>query len=117
MLSQNQLDALMEKIMNSLGDTGGSTSMICGNSGESGDGDAQDGSVCPISLTPSAILVLAGILGGVLNVNSILIDNSRQVQILLTGSLKRKTEIDKMLDAVGCKTFDEVVGAIVDRFA
>ncbi len=114
MLSQNQLDALVEKIMNSLGPIS-STSVRGGNRG--GGGDGQDGSACPISLTPSEILVLAGIFGGVLNVNSILINSEQEVQILLTGSLKRRTEMDKMLDAVGGKTFDEVMKAIVDRFA
>jgi hypothetical protein len=116
MLSQNQLDALVEKIMNSLGSN--SSSIRGGNGGGSGcDGGGQDGSACPISLTPTEILVLAGILGGVLNVNSILINTDQEVQIILTGSLKRRTEIDKMLDAVGGKTFDEVMKAIVDRFA
>ncbi len=116
MLSQNQLDTLVEKIMNSLGATGSSTGMRGGNCEGSG-GDGQSNNTCQISLTPSEILVMAGILGGVLRVNSILIDSDQEVQILLTGSLKRKTEMDKMLDAVGSKTFDEIMKAIINHFA
>jgi hypothetical protein len=47
-----------------------------------------------ISLTPSQILIIAAFLAGVLEVNSILVDKNQDVEIVLTGSLKRKTQPD-----------------------
>ncbi|ATW25579.1 hypothetical protein [Candidatus Formimonas warabiya] len=41
--------------------------------------------------SPSGILVVAGILGGVLEVSSILVDTEQLVQIVLVGSLKSRT--------------------------
>jgi hypothetical protein len=47
-----------------------------------------------ISLTPSQILIIAAFLTGVLEVNSILVDKNQDVEIVLTGSLKRKIPPD-----------------------
>lgn len=41
--------------------------------------------------SPSGILVVAGILGGVLEVNSILVDVEQTVQIVVVGSLKNRS--------------------------
>lgn len=69
-----------------------------------------------IALTPAKILVLLGILGGVLDVNSLLVDKDQVVQVLLEGSLKRKTKMDRLLDNLGPMTFDEIMQAVMDRF-
>ncbi|NLD48519.1 MAG: hypothetical protein GX660_15245, partial [Clostridiaceae bacterium] len=69
-----------------------------------------------VVLTPSQALVVAGILGGVLEVNSVLVDKDQIVQIVLQGSLKQKTELEQMLDNIGSKPFDEVVKAMLGRF-
>jgi hypothetical protein len=67
-------------------------------------------------LTPAQCLVLAGLIGGVLEVNSVLVNKDQQVQIILIGSLKRKTAMDNLLDSIGAKSFDEVMRAIVGHF-
>lgn len=77
-----------------------------GNNGNNGN---------KICLTPSNAIVVAGILGGVLDVNSILVDREQTVQIILIGSLKRKTELEKMMDKIGSMPFDDVVKAFLDR--
>lgn len=41
--------------------------------------------------SPSGLLVVAGILGGVLEVNSILVDVEQTVQIVVVGSLKDRS--------------------------
>lgn len=68
-----------------------------------------------IKITPSQLVVIAGILGGVLEVDSITVDKDQTVQILLEGSLKRKTELEKVMDEIGQKPFDEVLKAMLGR--
>jgi len=68
-----------------------------------------------LSITPAQALVIAGIVGGVLDVDSILVDRDQIVQIVLEGSLKKKTELEKMLDEIGSMPFDEVVKAMLER--
>ncbi len=68
-----------------------------------------------IAIDATQALVIAGILGGVLQVRSILFDKDQIVQILLEGSLKQKTELEKMLDQIGTMPFDEVMRALLER--
>lgn len=70
-----------------------------------------------ISITPSQALVIAGFLAGVLDVSSVLVDRHQTVEIVISGSLKQKTQMDKLLEQVGDKPFDEVLKAIVGRFS
>ncbi|MEW6174012.1 MAG: hypothetical protein AB1510_13300 [Bacillota bacterium] len=102
-MSPDQLNALIEKVMEQLGPGGG------------GNKDSPKTSK-KLILTPTQILVIAAILGGVLKVHSILLDDTQSVQILLTGSLKRKTAFDKMLDQIGPMSFDQVVKAFLDHY-
>jgi hypothetical protein len=44
-----------------------------------------------------------------------LVDRDQIVQIVLEGSLKKKTELEKMLDEIGSMPFDEVVKAMLER--
>lgn len=73
------------------------------------------------NLTPSQVLVIAAILGGVLEVDSILVDREQTVQILLEGSLKQKEnadqELEDMLNSIGSKSFDDVVRALINRLS
>ena len=66
-------------------------------------------------LQPQKLLVILGLLAGVLEVDSILVDRDQVVQILLEGSLRRKTKLDKMLDEIGEMPFDDVLRAIINR--
>jgi hypothetical protein len=68
-----------------------------------------------LSITPSQALVIAGLLSGTLQVDSVLVDRNQLVQIILVGSLKRKTDLEKMLDQIGSMSFDEVLKAMLGR--
>ena len=68
-----------------------------------------------ISINPSQALVIAGILAGVLDVDSVLVDKEQTVQILLSGSLKQKTQLEKMMDQIGTMPFDDVIKALIER--
>jgi len=79
--------------------------------------DSNNKNKCNCPLTPSQTLVLIGLIGGVLNVQSVLVDREQTVNIVLQGSLKRKTELDKILDKMGSMSFEEVMKALFERFA
>lgn len=69
-----------------------------------------------VSITPAQALVIAGILAGTLEVTSVLVDKNQVVEILLSGSLKKKTPLEKMIDQIGKMPFDDVMRALMDRF-
>ncbi|MCF8010928.1 MAG: hypothetical protein K9L17_10405 [Clostridiales bacterium] len=95
MLSPEQIDAMLEKIMDN---------MECNDKQKS-------------KLTTSEILVIAGLLGNVLSVDSILVDRDQLIQIVLSGSLKRKTELDKILEKMEDMPFEDVMKGIIDHFS
>ncbi len=66
-------------------------------------------------LTPQKILVILGLLAGVLEVRSITVDRDQVIEILLEGSLRRRTKLDQMLDEIGEMPFDEVLNSIIRR--
>mgnify|MGYP007069372219 FL=1 len=66
-------------------------------------------------LQPQKLLVILGLLAGVLEVRSLLVDRDQVVQILLEGSLRKRTKLDKMLDEIGEMPFDNVLRAIINR--
>lgn len=47
---------------------------------------------------------------------SILVDKNQLVQFVLSGSLKKKTPLEQMIDQIGSMPFDEVMKAVLDRF-
>lgn len=96
-----------------LNQNGNGNSSSNSNSGGNGSHAVCDGNKSP--LTPSQALVIGGILGGVLSVESVLVDKSQTVEIVLSGSLKQKTKLEKMLDQIGSMPFDEVVKAMLER--
>ena len=111
MLSQQNLDAFMEKVMSQLG--------LDNNKDDKRDGKKNGKKKkCQsifTNLTPAEILVISGILTDVLSVQSFLVDRNQQIQIVLGGSLRRKTELEKTLDEIGDKPFDEVLKALLRR--
>ena len=68
-----------------------------------------------LNLTPAEIMVISGIVVDVLSVQSLTVDRDQQIQIVLSGSLKRKTDLEKTLDEIGQKPFDEVLKALLGR--
>lgn len=112
---ENHIDTLAKRLIKQLGLDGSIDDLE--NKKDNKD-DKKDGSKgnCNINLSASNILVIAGLLSGALKVDSLLVDARQEVQILLTGSLKQKTELEKVMDKVGAMPFDEVVKAMMGRF-
>ncbi|MGE5583022.1 MAG: hypothetical protein ACM3X9_10880 [Bacillota bacterium] len=82
-----------------------------GKQGNNGNGGNQTS--C-INLLPSELLVIAGIICDVLQVNSVLVDRNQSVEIVLVGTLKRRTQLDKVMQQIGKMPFDQVVQAIMN---
>lgn len=108
MFSTENLNNLLKGVMAKL-----NTNVPCKSSEKNENGNGCSGS--KIHITPSQALVIGGILGGVLDVDSVLIDRNQIVQIVLVGSLKEKSDLEKMLDKIGSMPFDEVVKAMLGR--
>jgi hypothetical protein len=71
-----------------------------------------NGTNCP-ELDPTQLLAVAGILSGGLVVRSVWVNNDQTVQVILTGNLKRKTQLEKAMGQIGQMSFDEVIKAIM----
>jgi hypothetical protein len=67
---------------------------------------------CP-KLDTAQLLVIVGILSGGLIVRSVWVNNDQTVQVILTGNLKRKTHLEKVMGQIGQMSFDEVIKAIL----
>ncbi|KJS69556.1 MAG: hypothetical protein JL50_01740 [Peptococcaceae bacterium BICA1-7] len=86
-----------------------------GGGGKCGGG--KDGSSSnKESLAPSSVLVAFGLLSGVLEVISVLVDRDQTIQFVLEGSLKRKTELDRVMEKLGSHSFKEVVTALLNQY-
>ncbi len=68
-----------------------------------------------ISILPSELLVIAGIICDVLQVNSVLVNRNQEVQIVLIGTLKASTQLDKVMRQLGHMPFDQVMKCIIDN--
>jgi hypothetical protein len=74
------------------------------------------GGICPeseVSLTPSQLLVIAGFVAKVLEVNSITVDKDQEIQIVLNGSLKRPTQLDNIMQQIGQMPFETVFSSLL----
>lgn len=113
MNSPQDLDALIEQFLTLLGqETGISTKSAPATNKISTVNTCKK---TPSVLTPQRILVILGLVAGVLEVRSVLIDRDQIIQIVLDGTLKRRTRLDKMLDEIGEMPFDDVLRAIMNR--
>lgn len=65
------------------------------------------------NLNPSEILVLAGIICGVLKVSSMTLSREQVVVINLEGSLRRPTQLEKVMGQIGQCSFEEVMQAMM----
>lgn len=108
-MSSDKYDSLANELMSKLLRQFGNAS---GNS-NNGNGNVTSSSI-PV-VPPSSALVILGLLTGSLEVTSVLVDKTQLVQIVISGSLKQKTELEKMIDQIGKKPFDDVVKAFLSR--
>jgi hypothetical protein len=121
MLSSGDMDSLVKQIINQLGQVKDTPSREFDRAGQAGDsaadciGSNTSSSDTKIPLKAQTILVLLGLIGGILEVHSVLVDTDQNVEILLIGSLKRPTRLDKRLDIIGNMPFDDVLKAIMNR--
>ncbi|OPY55727.1 MAG: hypothetical protein A4E55_02460 [Pelotomaculum sp. PtaU1.Bin035] len=111
MFSPEQFDGLLEQIISQLGQ------------GKVNSQDTHTNSGCcvgkkkPPVLTPQKVLVILGLIRGVLEVRSVLIDRNQSIEILLDGSLRRRTRLDKILDEIGNMPFDDVLRSLLGRLS
>ena len=110
MFSSRDLDELKNQIMSHLGQGMGSPTQPPTPPPKQGGGNNP-----LLQITPATALVIAGLLTDVLQVNSILISKDQHIEILLIGSLERKTPLDLILEQVGPMPFDDVLKAILKR--
>lgn len=106
MAQYNEFDKLFRNILANLG--------MVRRTDEEKEKDNKKPSNC-ISISPSQLLVISGLLSGILSVRSVLVDREQNIEIFLDGSLKQKTELDKTLDTIGELSFDEVLRAMLKR--
>ena len=68
-----------------------------------------------LGVNPDQLLVIAGLLGGCLEVASVVIRRNQGIDIVLTGSLKKteKSELEKAMQQVGKLPFEEVFKAFL----
>lgn len=118
MFSADGLDALMQHVFDQLGiEIGDSPQGVSPGGKKEDDCNGKGKKDRPtVIITPQKLAVIAGLLTNVLEVRSVLVDRSQILEIVLDGTLKRKTPIDKIFDQVGPLSFDLVMGAIADRF-
>lgn len=109
MSSQEKQDKLIKDILSRAAEENSSGEKTSG--GESGD--------IMSSITPQKVLVIIGLLADVLRVDSVLVDRNQTMEVVLVGSMKRKTkkktETDKIIEQIGAMPFEEVLRAFIGR--
>jgi hypothetical protein len=116
--SKDQMDLLMKKVASQLGMDEESEPPCAKNkkSKKSSNNNNSNNNNCKLNLDPSQILIILALLTKTLEVESVLIDRDQQIQILLSGSLKQKTQLEKIMDQVGTMPFDEVMKTLLGRY-
>jgi hypothetical protein len=66
-------------------------------------------------LTPQQIAVIAGLLADALSVDSVLVDKDQNLQIVLTGSLRRRSKLDQLLSELEDTSLGEIFDALSNR--
>ncbi|MDD4237394.1 MAG: hypothetical protein PHT62_02375 [Desulfotomaculaceae bacterium] len=89
----------------------------CAGATQDGGTGSGTGGTKGLQLSPQKILVVLGLLGGVLEVTSVLVDKDQTVQFVLSGTLKRPTRLDKMMNEIGKMPFDDVLKTVLDRLS
>jgi len=108
-----EFNLLLKEILSRLGDQNGTNDE---NNDKNRNKENKEGGKSKINLNPSQVLVIAGFLGGVLDVESVLVDKQQGIEILITGSLKQKTQLEKVMEQIGDMPFDQVMQAMLGRF-
>ncbi|MFB5673955.1 hypothetical protein ACE3NQ_10900 [Paenibacillus terreus] len=67
-------------------------------------------------LSPQQIAVIAGLLSNALTVDSILVDKDQRLQIVLGGSLRRRSKLDQLLEELDGVSLREFFNALGSNF-
>lgn len=82
-----------------------------------GNGSQRNGSRKSNSykLSPQQIAVIAGLLTNALTVESVLIDKDQRIEIILEGSLRRRTQLDRMIEEMSHMSVGDLIDALLRR--
>jgi hypothetical protein len=118
MFSSGVLDNLIKQVLSQLGQEkagAGQTSYRTEKTDPEDAGIEKNSITGGIQLEPQKILVILGLLAGVLEVTSVTVSKDQIVEFVLSGTLKRPTRLDKMLDEIGKMPFEDVMRAVMER--
>ncbi|WZL72694.1 hypothetical protein QBE52_16755 [Clostridiaceae bacterium 35-E11] len=113
MFSKDQMDLLMKKIMSQLNIDEEEDPQCQSNKKQRSNNNNNN---CKLDLSPSQILIILALISGALEVDSLLVDKNQEIQIVLVGTLKQKTQMEKIMDQVGTMPFDEVMRTLLGRY-
>lgn len=85
-----------------------------GHGGKGNNGKKNKKSALP-NLTPPQIAVIVGILTNALKVESVLIDKDQTIQVLLEGSIRRKSKADIIADQLDNISVGDLIEAFIRR--
>jgi hypothetical protein len=77
-----------------------------------GNGKNGNGKNGKKKLTPAQLAVLAGLLTNALTVDSVMIDKDKKIEIVLAGSLRKATKMDRLLEEMSAETIGDLLDSI-----
>ena len=102
--------------------SGGQKGKGCSNGKRGKNGKPDKGALFPAGLplslgklSPQQLAVITALLSNALKVDSVLEDRNKDLQIVLTGTLRRKTKTDKLLEELEEINIGDLLDAISNR--
>ncbi|BFH33727.1 hypothetical protein J6TS7_43500 [Paenibacillus dendritiformis] len=85
------------------------------NGNGTGGGNKKNGKKksSPSKLTPQQIAVVVGLLANALEVTSVLIDKNQRIEIVLEGSIRKKTRADRIAEELNNISVGDLLEAIL----
>jgi len=66
-------------------------------------------------LTPQQLAVIAGLLTNALEVQSIMLDKDQTIEIVLVGSIRKKTKADQIAEELADISVADLISALMNR--
>jgi hypothetical protein len=66
-------------------------------------------------LTPQQLAVIAGLLTNALEVQSIMLDRDQTIEIVLVGSIRKKTKADQIAEDLADISVADLINALMNR--
>lgn len=84
------------------------------NNKKSANGKSKNDSLKGLfgDLSPEQIAVIAALITKSLSINSITLDKDQKIEVVLSGSLKQKTKMDKLLEEASSLTISDLLDSI-----